>query len=366
MKGWCATVANIQGDFKVNSPILCFVYKNCATDAMAQISTLPNTNRAAMPGIAASTSSRVDSAAKHIMACKVNSDLMLLFVDKSLGNNQLKRRELHINRDKYCVFKNDLVLNVNIPLFPDKSQVAGNGTRAYPSVVSTLGDCDWTVKEFLIGLYKSPSNFDFETILQNHENNPSAFTNNPLLKHMPYFTAEGYALGTAWASDQTGDTVSSVLIGGMQTVMNGAFACQAGEVLQWYFEFEEGEFYHSTQKINDVKHRAGSRIVETWSGIALERDSKEDILQELEDIRKRNEKEGIKHDVDTQRKRRRQYYEDMHGIGHDAKGNKAFPKPYRLFKYQDHFGDKIRIFAKCISSARPHEMVDIMLMTQSL
>ena len=42
---------------------------------------------------------------------------------------------------------------------------------------------------------------------------------------MPFFTAQGYALGTAWASQQTGDTVASVLIGGMQTVMNGAFAC---------------------------------------------------------------------------------------------------------------------------------------------
>ena len=32
----------------------------------------------------------------------------------------------------------------------------------------------------------------------------------------------------------------------------------------------------------------------------------------------------------------------------------------------DHYGDKIRIFAKCITGARKHEMVDIMLMTQSL
>ena len=173
---------------------------------------------------------------------------------------------------------------------------------------------------------------------------------------MPYFTAEGYALGTAWASDQTGDTVSSVLIGGMQTVMNGAFACQAGEVLQWYFEFEEGKFYHSTQKLPDgTKNRAGARIAnDTYD------------TEELEKQRFGSEKDGIYNDVDTQRKRRRDYNEKMNGIGNDHKGNKAFPKPYRLFQYDDHFGDKIRIFAKCISSARPHEMVDIMLMTQSL
>ena len=54
---------------------------------------------------------------------------------------------------------------------------------------------------------------------------------------------------------------------------------------------------------------------------------------------------------------------------------KAFPKPYRMalcrnnrnrIEYTDHYGDRIRIFAKCISSARPHEMVDVMMMTQSL
>lgn len=356
---------NAMDDFRVNSPILCFVYKNCATDAMASISNL--NNRAAMPGIAASTSSRVDSAAKHIMACKVNSDLMLNFVSDSFENPQMKRRELHINKDKYCVFKNDLVLNVNIPLFPDKSQVAGNGTRAYPSVVSTLGDCNWKVKEFLISLYNSHDNQAFEKILQNAENEPEVFEESPILRHMPYFTAEGYALGTAWASDQTGDTVSSVLIGGMQTVMNGAFACQAGEVLQWYFEFEEAMFYHSTQKsIDGIKVRAGARIEDILEKVTSHPHDPKDPLHELETQRKKNEKEGIHHDVDTHRKRRRDYMEKMNGIGRDHKGNKAFPKPYRLYQYDDHFGDKIRIFAKCISSARPHEMVDIMLMTQSL
>jgi len=360
MKEWCAAATNVQGNFKVNSPILCFVYKNCATDAMALISN--SNNRAAMPGIAASTSSRLDSAAKHIMACKVNSDLMLHFVDNSIAGPQLKRRELHINKNKYCVFKNDLVLNVNIALFPDKSQVAGNGTRAYPSVVSTLGDCSDVVKGFLIVLYNSLDNAAFESFLYDTEKDPTNFENAAILKHMPYFTAEGYALGTAWASDQTGDTVSSVLIGGMQTVMNGAFACQAGEVLQWYFEFEEGMFYHSTQMVNGVKKRAGARIdIEK-----LQKSSKNAWQDELEDVRKNNEKTGIQNDVDTLRKRRRDYNEKMNGIGRDHKGNKAFPKPYRLYKHDDHFGDKIRIFAKCISSARPHEMVDIMLMTQSL
>ena len=50
-------------------------------------------------------------------------------------------------------------------------------------------------------------------------------------------------------------------------------------------------------------------------------------------------------------------------------------KSYRMHKLntrnheyfmQDHYGDKIRVFAKCISGGRPFDAVDIMLMTQSL
>ena len=33
--------------------------------------------------------------------------------------------------------------------------------------------------------------------------------------------------------------------------------------------------------------------------------------------------------------------------------------------HQDHYGDKIRVFAKCISGGRPYDAVDIMIMTQS-
>jgi hypothetical protein len=35
------------------------------------------------------------------------------------------------------------------------------------------------------------------------------------------------------------------------------------------------------------------------------------------------------------------------------------------YVFHDHFGDKTRVFAKCISGGRPFDMVDIMLMTQS-
>ena len=50
---------------------------------------------------------------------------------------------------------------------------------------------------------------------------------------MLYFTAQGYALGTAFASAQSGDTVSTVLVGGMVKVRNGGLSCRAGEPVMW-------------------------------------------------------------------------------------------------------------------------------------
>ena len=45
----------------------------------------------------------------------------------------------------------------------------------------------------------------------------------------------------------------------------------------------------------------------------------------------------------------------------------ALPKPYVLGRNgSDHYGDKIRIFTKCIAGGAAFQKVDIMLMTQSL
>lgn len=430
------------------------------------------------PGIAAATSTRLDSAAKHIMACKVDSDLMMDFVSKNINGPSDKRREMHINKHKYCVFKNDLVLCTNKPLFPSDNNKSGHRQNAYPAVVSTLGDVELCCKKFLAQYYAFYSatmqmNFHMEASQQTEKLRDHFQDKNGLILNLPYFSAQGYALGTAWASDQTGDTVSSVLVGGMQTVMNGAFPCCAGEVLQWYFEFEEDMYYPKRIQVKDEGyHRESasrkysgediqkSKFMESLSEWTLDGDDlidssgstatlngnaynllsllsfsnakvKETTIQEMQKdphgkplpnhgftlvpdatphhlqrkggpasltefmqsgivnsasnfltfyerktdpstgalISEKSNSEAY-NKGDTLRKRRREFNERMDGLGAEQKGNKAYPKPYRLYnsdgRLDDHYGDKIRIFAKCVSSARPHEMMDIMLMTQSL
>ena len=394
------------------------------------------------------------------MACKVDSDLMMDFVSKNIKAPSEKRREMHINKHKYCVFKNDLVLCTNKPLFPSDNNKSGHRQNAYPAVVSTLGEVELCCKKFLATYYSFYSatdqmQFHMDASQKTDELRDNFQDKSGLILNLPYFSAQGYALGTAWASEQTGDTVSSVLVGGMQTVMNGAFPCCAGEVLQWYFEFEEDMYYPKRIQLTnepfhresasrkysgeDIKHSKFLASLQEWtldetplsnsehlfdfmSLLSLSNAKrKETTINEMQKdphgkllpehqftlltdatphyLKKNNERasltefmrSGIVNSAsqfpisyddkgkpnlesynkgDTLRKRRREFNERMDGLGAEQKGNKAYPKPYRLYnsngQLDDHYGDKIRIFAKCVSSARPHEMMDIMLMTQSL
>jgi len=124
--------------------------------------------------------------------------------------------------------------------------------------------------------------------------------------------------------------------------MNGAFACHAGDMMQWYFEEEEKFFSRqNTQNMGE-----GQRIA-------------------LNDIQNNN-----RHVLAGNKR----YHDNRaYGMKHtpDHKSKSVFRiKPYRMFldnnSYRDHYGDRIRIFAKCIGGGRPFEMVDVMLMTQSL
>jgi len=50
--------------------------------------------------------------------------------------------------------------------------------------------------------------------------------------------AVGYANTLGWAHPNTGDTMSTIMIGGLRTVMNGDFEVYTGDLLMWYWPFE--------------------------------------------------------------------------------------------------------------------------------
>lgn len=48
----------------------------------------------------------------------------------------------------------------------------------------------------------------------------------------------GVSLGLAYAHPHSGDTVCSVMVGGLRTVLNGHFQVHTGDLLMFYFDAE--------------------------------------------------------------------------------------------------------------------------------
>jgi hypothetical protein len=267
------------------------------------------------------THTRVDSAAKHIRQCKVNERLML-------NLNGITHDVMHRNKNKYATMKDDLVLNVNESLGP-----ISTATEAYPSVLSNFTGLHPQIHQVIKEWYKKKTPLDFHELKAKIQENPQTALQETLgagkapddtalkqLKMLPYFRAQGYALGRAEGCQRTGDTVFSVLIGGQMTVNNGHFPMRPGQMVQWYFDFEADQFKEDGSRSDDREQNSRSR---------LGKRAHEETNAESTCV--------------------------------------AMPKPYVLNQDgTEVYGDKIRIFAKCIMGGPAFHKVDIMLMTQSL
>jgi hypothetical protein len=62
------------------------------------------------------------------------------------------------------------------------------------------------------------------------------------IDNMLEFYVVGISLGTAWAHPSSGDTVASVMIGGLRTVQNGAFPIHTNDLICIYFD-DERDFF---------------------------------------------------------------------------------------------------------------------------
>lgn len=113
--------------------------------------------------LASATNTRVDSASKHIVPCKVNTDYMASLVD---GNVDNRMRELQINKMKYCMHKDDVVIGLGRPMFG--SSINSSKKKAYPSVIVTLASMEnyarrWiALHNFLVSKYDESETFKNE------------------------------------------------------------------------------------------------------------------------------------------------------------------------------------------------------------
>ena len=180
----------------------------------------------AAASLGSATNSRVDSAAKHTMACKVDT----AFLKRTLENPAENGEEmLNQGKLKYAMLKDELSMCTT------KRMYGTSGHAAYPLVVTTVGDLDTETKNFLKMIYASGTATDFlnrthskskDTYAKDHASGSKIYKN--VANALPEFRCQGVALGQAFASHLSGDTVATVLVGGMATVMNGAFEIFAG------------------------------------------------------------------------------------------------------------------------------------------
>ena len=62
------------------------------------------------------------------------------------------------------------------------------------------------------------------------------------IENLLEFYVVGVSLGTAWAHPSSGDTVASVMVGGLKTVQNGAFPIHTNDLICIYFD-DERDFF---------------------------------------------------------------------------------------------------------------------------
>lgn len=319
----------------------------------------------ATPSLASATSTRLDSACKHIQQCRVSYDHMLDFVEDA---NELEKEEM-----KYCVHKDELVVGVGRPWKEDC--VRKLPISAYPRVISNMGDITKRKTfEYHLKMIKYLYHFSTSLLSRGRIIHDILNSTNDKDKHrdvrshyldtdktqqevkramskMNDFYPVGVANTLGYAHPNSGDTMSSVMIGGLRTVMNGDFEVYAGDKIQWYWSFERNCFRDDGSR-KSIVNRDG----EVLHGMDPEEERLDDRIKgsNFQDIG------------------RKRFNDLQYGATNNSKSpsdkaeHVARIKPYIRDDEQPRIYDWSRVFAVAISSARPNEMVDIKICRQSL
>lgn len=327
------------------------------------------------PSIGTATGTRVDGPAKHMMQCRVATNIIMQMLKDNKDSSGSSDPESYLkfgDKHAYAMAKDDLAMNCGTPLIKTATKIVNDFNRmhAYPLVTSVC-DFDSDTQTWLKDLYKlaTPSDFykfltmkiipstgnrgtqthiDFCSMksMQEYEvQNMSAeectsFKNR--LQNIPRFHVQGYCTVAGNAHPDVGDTMCTIMCGGVITVRNGPFAINCGDRLQWIFSFEEDQFSKTSSK--DLQ--SGQRLF-----------SAQDQSSQSKSIQLRKDWMNLQHGaMDTKRQKT------------DNKSRRVFLiKPYvPSAEMNDHYGDKIRIFGVATSGARPYDMVDIKLGVQSM
>ena len=286
------------------------------------------------------TNTQIETGSRHMQQCRTNFDVLAALAG---GENELLN-----NDDQWCMGKDELAVTCN-------KYITGNAVTtankyAYPSVITCLGKTELYEKTMLAAYYHLMGQKTGKEIADDVAALVLIETGGTSIseKAMQYreFQPVGYSVGRACAHGYKGDTIASVQIGGLRTVVNGAFAVQTGDVIQMYIPDAESHLFGD---------QGGRKYFDTV----------EDIKNAIETTKSV--------DQSMQEKQRQKFYSRGQGMAQTGseriKTGMFSIKPY-MESLNEHslqyYGDKIRIFARAVSSARPYEPVDIMVARQAM
>mgnify|MGYP006908599554 CR=1 FL=1 len=276
---------------------------------------------------------RIETGSRHNLQCRLDKARFvhgLSYRDSAAGAAGAAPaakctnadEELRRNKVKYMMHKDELVVCTSHNLL-------GAGTfqkrsLPYPHVITTYaGLADATI-DYFVDLCK----LDAAAYWARIKSDATTPTGDEMKKETPDLRAMGYSMGVAYAHPHSGDTIGTVQIGGLITVQNGAYEMHTGDLVQWYVQDKEEQHFNA-----DTGKRANA--------------SSQNVVMD----------------------NRQQHY--MRNSGFQTPNNRQcgkdsvfLPKPYHPDGAS--YMDKLRVFAKCVSSAGKFEKVDILICTQSL
>lgn len=277
--------------------------------------------------IASATATSIDSAAKHNLQCRMYTELIQNW---AAGDNTDYNSAdiIKANKMDYCMHKDEIVLGVCTGLFKE----CCIPHRPYPLVFTTYGKMSKDARNFLKKLYQQQTSSDIDALVDTY-NDPNKKTPHDV-KMLPQFYFQGVSLGVAYAHPDSGDTVGTVMYGGLRTILNGHFNGQNGQPCMWYFDFEVDQFDSEGRRI-DVDNLP--------------------LLRDDEDEEERWQKSS-----DVSVLNRKRYYAQAFGAvdSHPGKKGMIRVKPY-VRSNPEYLMDKDRVFGKFISTARAWEMIDL-------
>jgi len=171
-----------------------------------------------------------------------------------------------------------------------------------------------------------------------------------------HFTV-GFANTLGYAHANSGDTMTSVMIGGLRTVMNGDFEIFAGDLVQFYWTFEKDDFEQDG-------HR--KEYLDIWDG-NTPRNLEPSFT--LKPSRKRDaagNQVGSTWQTPEDAQIRQAHYDLSYGQRRDRQKIVAKIKPFFRDDKNPRLMDWFRVFGVAIASARPNEMCDIKISRQSM